>query len=125
MKGQKCDNCNSIINKYIKKIKDYLFIFRERGREGEREGEKPQCLVAPDTPPPGGLAHNPGMCPAWESNQQPFGSQASTQSPEPHQPGLFRQFYKIRKRKKMTHNSSILRYYNCLTIPVLFTIFFI
>ena len=25
----------------------YLFIFRERGREGEREGEKHQCVVAP------------------------------------------------------------------------------
>ena len=24
----------------------YLFIFRERGREGEREGEKHQCVVA-------------------------------------------------------------------------------
>ena len=34
------------------------------------------------------LAHNPGMCPDWESNQQPFGSQAGTQSTEPHQPGL-------------------------------------
>ena len=28
------------------------------------------------------------MCPDWESNRQPFGSQASTQSTEPHQPGL-------------------------------------
>ena len=32
------------------------------------------------------LAHNPGMCPDWELNQQPFGSQASAQSTEPHQP---------------------------------------
>ena len=24
----------------------YLFIFREQGREGEREGEKHQCVVA-------------------------------------------------------------------------------
>ena len=30
----------------------------------------------------------PGRCPDWESNQRPFGSQAGTQSPEPHQPGL-------------------------------------
>ena len=35
----------------------------------------------------GDLAHNPGMCPDWESNQQPFGLQACTQSTEPHQPG--------------------------------------
>ena len=34
-----------------------------------------------------GPAHNPGMCPDWESNRQPFGSQAGVQSTEPHQPG--------------------------------------
>ena len=32
------------------------------------------------------LACNPGMCPDWEWNQQPFGSQAGIQSTEPHQP---------------------------------------
>ena len=36
----------------------------------------------------GNLAHNPGMCPDWESNRQPLSLQASTQSTEPHQPGL-------------------------------------
>ena len=36
----------------------------------------------------GDLARNPGMCPDWESNQRPFGLKASTQSTEPHQPGL-------------------------------------
>ena len=35
------------------------------------------------------LTHNPGMCPDWELNQQPFGSQAGAQSAEPHQPGLY------------------------------------
>ena len=44
-----------------------LFI-RERGRKGEREGEKHQCVVAPHVPPNGDLAHNPGMCPDWELN---------------------------------------------------------
>ena len=39
--------------------------------------------------PTGDLAHNPGICPDWESNWQPFGLQASTQYTEPHQPGLF------------------------------------
>ena len=38
-------------------------------------------------PPIGDLACSPGMCPDWEPNQQPFGSQAGTQSTEPHQPG--------------------------------------
>ena len=41
---------------FFKKI---LFIyFRERGREGEREGEKQQCVVASYVPPIGDLAHN-------------------------------------------------------------------
>ena len=35
------------------------------------------------------LAHNPGMFPDWELNQRPFGSEASTQSTETHQPGWF------------------------------------
>ena len=34
----------------------YLFIFRERGREGEREGEKHPYVVASHTPPTGDLA---------------------------------------------------------------------
>ena len=64
-----------------------LFIFRERGKEGEREGEKHRCVVASCMPPVGDLAHNPGRCPDWESNGRPFGSQAHVQSTEPHQPG--------------------------------------
>ena len=40
----------------------YLFIL-ERGREGEREGEKYQCVVACQAPPTRDLARNPGMCP--------------------------------------------------------------
>ena len=64
-----------------------LFIFRERGKEGEREGEI-HCLVASRMPPTGDLACNTGMCPDWESNEQPFGSRVSVQSTEPHQPGL-------------------------------------
>ena len=60
---------------------------RERERDGEREGEKYQCVVASRMPPTGDLAGNPGMCPEWELNQRPFGSQADTQSTEPHQPG--------------------------------------
>ena len=44
-------------------LRVYLFIFRERGREGEREREKHQCVVAFHMPATGDLAHNPGMCP--------------------------------------------------------------
>ena len=39
-------------------------------------------------PPTGDLACNPGLCPDWESNQQPFGLEAGTKSTEPHQPEL-------------------------------------
>ena len=69
-------------------FKDCLFIFRGRGKEGEREGEKQHCVVASHTPPTGDTAPNPGMCPDWELNQGPFGLQAGTQSTEPHQPQL-------------------------------------
>ena len=56
--------------------------------EGEREGENYHCVVASYTPQTGDLACNPGMCPDGESNQQPFGLQASAQSTGPHQPRL-------------------------------------
>ena len=59
-----------------------------RGREGEREGEKHQCVVVSHGGPTGDLALNLGMCSDWESNRQPFGSQAGAQSTEAHQPGL-------------------------------------
>ena len=39
-------------------------------------------------PHTGDLAHNPGMCPDLERNQQPFGLQAGTQATEPQEPGL-------------------------------------
>ena len=34
----------------------HLFIFRERGKEGEKEGEKHQSVVASHVPPTGDLA---------------------------------------------------------------------
>ena len=68
--------------------KDFIYLFLERGRKGEREGEKHQRVVASQEPRTEGLAGDPGMCPDWESNWRPFGSQASAQSTEPHQPGL-------------------------------------
>ena len=54
-------------------LRFYLFIFRERGKEEKREGEKRQCVVASCVPPAGDLACNPGMCPNWELKQQPCG----------------------------------------------------
>ena len=85
-------------------LRFYLFIFRERGREGERKGEKHQCVVASHAPRTGDLTHNPGMCLDWESNWRPFGLQAHAQSTELHQPGRHRytlisryEFYKCWK----------------------------
>ena len=74
-----------VLDCYIYKIQridiffKVLFIFRERGREGERETSMCGCLLHA---PNGDLTCNPGMCPDWESNLQPFASQAHTQSTE-------------------------------------------
>ena len=47
-----------------------IFIYLlEKGREGERQREKHQCVVVSQEPPTGDLACNPGMCPDWELNQ--------------------------------------------------------
>ena len=63
-----------------------FYLFLEKGREGERGRETSRCGCLSWTGV-GNLACNPGMYPNWESNQRPFGSQAGTQSTEPHQPG--------------------------------------
>ena len=68
-------------------LKRFYLFFRE-GKGKETEGEKHQCVVASHTLLTGDLAHSPGTCPDWESNQRPFGSQAGAHSTEPHQPGL-------------------------------------
>ena len=70
----------------------YLFIFREIGREGKREGEKHQCVGASHMPPTRDQARNPGVCPDQDLNWWPFGLQDSTQPTEPHQPGIYCHF---------------------------------
>ena len=45
-------------------LRFYLFTL-EKGREGETEGEKHQCVAPSHVPPTGDLARNPGMCPDW------------------------------------------------------------
>ena len=55
-------------------FKGCIYLFLERGKEGEREGEK-HCLVAPRPLPPTLTTNrtcNLGMCPSQESNQQSF-----------------------------------------------------
>ena len=68
--------------------KDFIYLLSESGREGERKGEKHQCVVASCAPPAGDLPCNPGICPDWGLNLCLCCSQASIQSTEPHQPGL-------------------------------------
>ena len=70
----------------------HLFILKEMGREGERKGEKHQCVVASHAHPTGDPAHNPGMYPDWELNWRPYGSQAGAQSTELRQPGQLPSF---------------------------------
>ena len=60
--------CNHLYYKLSNFLKDFIYLFLERGREGEREGEKHQCVVASQAPPTGDLARIPGMCPDWEWN---------------------------------------------------------
>ena len=52
--------------------------------------------------PTGDLACNLGTCPDWESNWRPFGLQASTQSMEPPQAGLLREFLRGLKKGSPT-----------------------
>ena len=54
-------------------------------------------MVAFRVPPAGDLVCNSGMCPDWESNQRPFGSQSQAQSTELHQPGKHLYFEKFAK----------------------------
>ena len=49
-----------------------LFIFRQQGREGEREGEKHQCVVASYAPPTRDLALKPGTGPRLGIEQVTF-----------------------------------------------------
>ena len=65
-------------------LRFYLSVFRE-GKASQKE--KCQFVVAFRETPTGDLAHNPGMCPSLGIEPvTPFGSQAGTQSTEPHQP---------------------------------------
>ena len=81
-------------------FQDFIyFSFRQKVREGKREGEKHQHVLASHAPPSGDLGCNPGRFPDWEWNWPPFGSQFSPQSTEPHKPGLIQSF-KIKQKNK-------------------------
>ena len=74
-------------------LPDFIYLFLERGGKGGRKrgretlmGEEHQ-LVASHMHPTGDWTLNPGMCPDWESNWQPFTWWDITQPTEPHQSG--------------------------------------
>ena len=46
----------------------YLFIFREKGKEGRKRGRETSMCGCLSLPLTGDLACNPDMCPDWESN---------------------------------------------------------
>ena len=67
-------------------LKDFIYLFLDRGEGREKEKESNSNVWLPL------------MCPQletwsttldWVSHQRPLGSQASTQATEPHQPGRF------------------------------------
>ena len=83
------DNWGSSI---LFKIFYFVLFFRERGKEGEREGEtywyeKHRLVVFMYTlkgTPTGDWTRNPGVCPDWEVNRQTFSFEGNTQPTEPH-----------------------------------------
>ena len=104
-------------------FQDFIYLFLERGREGEKEGNKHQCVAASHVARTGDVACNPGMYLDWELNQWPFGSQAGTQSTEPHKPGLFSLSLKYIRLKMYSVNpmfKSQLKLFLCVVIlPIL------
>ena len=75
-------------------FKDFIYLFLERRKGREKESEinmgvwEKHPSVASHMLPARDLALHPVVCPCQELNQQPFGSQAGTQSTEPHKPVL-------------------------------------
>ena len=61
--------------------KDFIYLFLERRERKEKEKERNNNVWLPLVPHTGDLAHNTSMCPDWESNQQPFGSQPMLNPP--------------------------------------------
>ena len=82
------NNIKCVIILFFKRF--YLFTFRE-GKGGRKRGRKNIIVwlpVAPRAPLLRTWPATQACALDWESNRQPFGSQACTQSTKPHQPGL-------------------------------------
>ena len=57
-------------------FKDFIYLFLERG-EGRERGRETSMCGCPSHAPPGDLACNPGLCPAWEPGTLWFAGQHS------------------------------------------------
>ena len=90
--------CTHAMNYFLR---FYLFIFRERGRKGERAGGKHHCVFAIHVPPTGGPACKPDTCPGWESNRQPFGLQPMLNPLSHTSQGYAMNYYSAFKRKEI------------------------
>ena len=70
-------------------FKDFVYFCLESGEGGRKRRRKTSiCERYLGQLPLKRPQWIPGMCPDWELNKWPFSWQASTQSTEPHQPGL-------------------------------------
>ena len=108
-------------------LKDFIYLLLERGERREKERERNSNVleihqsVISCTPPAGDLAHNPGMCPDWELNQRLFGSQAGTQSTEPHQPEDFNFFFNSQFSWHTFYNPITLKFFCIYNFKVSFS----
>ena len=76
-------------------LKIFIYLFLEIGEEREKERERNSNVWLPLTQPPLGTWPATQACALdWELNPPPFGSQAGTQSTEPHQSRLNPSFCK-------------------------------
>ena len=75
-------------------LKDFIYLFLERGEGREKEMERNISVWLPLMRPLLGIWPATQACALdWELNQWLFGSQAGTQSTEPHQPWLNVQYF--------------------------------
>ena len=105
-------------NWFIMFFKDFIYLFLERGREGEREGEKHRSVVASCTPHTGDLACNPGM---WrrlgiEPATLWFTGRHSIHWVTPAMAKI--DFFKAHKEFILTKASNILKYQTVLSNPI-------
>ena len=88
----------------IQSLNILLTLFLERGEVREKERQRninarqKHPLVGPPMQPARDQAHNPGMCPDWESNQWPLALWDDAQTTESHWWGHNSEF--IRKKRK-------------------------